>query len=142
MHQNFWNYLVFSFGQKKMPKDSSFEMRANDRPNRFQVKAVDRTSHRDNDGDTQDDDTFNDEEITLRNNRRSTRYSLSTIPGCAEGIMLIVLFAFYRINSIRSSFRDKDKSKNLQTTRFQVTATFIYLFSTSKSMRFTAMHFY
>lgn len=48
-------------------------MRANDRPNRFHVKAVSRTSHHEIDGETQDDDTFNDEEITLRNNRRSSR---------------------------------------------------------------------
>lgn len=79
-----------------MPKDSSFEMRANDRPNRFQVKAVDRTSRRDNDGETQDDDTFNDEEITLRNNRRSTRYNSSTIPCVCvlEGIMAYCFVRF------------------------------------------------
>lgn len=33
---------------------------------------------------------------------------------------MIISLCFRRLNSIRSSFRDKEKSKNLQTTRFQV----------------------
>lgn len=56
-----------------MAKEPSFEMRTAERPNRFQVKAVSRNSQHEIDADTHDDDTFNDEEITLRNNRRSSR---------------------------------------------------------------------
>lgn len=55
-----------------MSKESSFEMRPNDRPNRFQVHAVNRTSNQ-REIETHDDDTFNEEEITLRDNRRSSR---------------------------------------------------------------------
>lgn len=63
-----------------MSTDYPIEMVGTDRPNRFQVNAVTpskRIPADDIDGELLDDeDTFNDDDIVLRNNRRSSRYVL------------------------------------------------------------------
>lgn len=59
-----------------MSTDYSFEMNGNDRPNRFQVNPVNNTKKKSDETDGNDayeEDTFNDDDITLRNNRRSSR---------------------------------------------------------------------
>lgn len=87
-----------------MQKEYAIELSNGDRPTRFQVNPV--TSNRNTATDEVDgeleEDTFNDDDIVLRNNRRSSR--LNSV-------------------SLKSSFRDKDKPpkfKDMQTTRFQV----------------------
>ncbi|XP_031638851.1 bumetanide-sensitive sodium-(potassium)-chloride cotransporter isoform X2 [Contarinia nasturtii] len=89
-----------------MSKEHSIEMIGTDRPNRFQVNPVSTSKTTNNtsdiDGEIFEEDTFDDDDIVLRNNRRSSR--LNSL-------------------SLRSSFRDKDKPakyKDMQTTRFQV----------------------
>lgn len=58
-----------------MATEYPLELIGTDRPNRFQVNPV--TSSKNataDDVEPFDEDTFNDEEIVLRNNRRSSRY--------------------------------------------------------------------
>lgn len=57
-------------------EDISFEMRTTDRPNRFRVNPVNSFQLRKNgidNNDINEEDTFNDEDIMLRNKRRSSR---------------------------------------------------------------------
>ncbi|XP_055316627.1 bumetanide-sensitive sodium-(potassium)-chloride cotransporter isoform X2 [Sitodiplosis mosellana] len=88
-----------------MSKDYPIELIGTDRPNRFQVNPVTpikNTTTEDVETEAFEEDTFDDDDIVLRNNRRSSR--LNSL-------------------SLRSSFRDKDKPakyKDIQTTRFQV----------------------
>lgn len=60
-----------------MTEKLSFELRTCDRPNRFQVNPVNsgatRAKNTIDGSETAEDDTFNDDEITLRNKRRSSR---------------------------------------------------------------------
>lgn len=57
-----------------MATDYSIELIGTDRPNRFQVNPVKLTNtNTAEDGEPFDEDTFNDDEIVLRNNRRSSR---------------------------------------------------------------------
>lgn len=59
-----------------MTEEISFELRTQDRPNRFQVNPVNSMRLHQTDDDAHDDDTFPDEDITLRNTkRRSSRYA-------------------------------------------------------------------
>lgn len=60
-----------------MSTDYPIEMIGTDRPNRFQVNPVapsKSVASSDVDVELFDDDTFNDDDIVLRNNRRSSRY--------------------------------------------------------------------
>lgn len=52
----------------------TIELNTNNRPTRFHVNPVD-TDRRNNDHDTEiyDEDTFNEDEVDLRNKRRSSR---------------------------------------------------------------------
>lgn len=65
-----------------MSKDyrTGIEMMGTDRPNRFQVNPVTPSKKipvDDTDGELLDEeDTFNDDDIVLRNTRRSSRYAL------------------------------------------------------------------
>lgn len=59
-----------------MSKDYPIELIDTDRRNRFQVNRVPQNNQPDiDDGDAElfDEDTFNDDDIVLRNNRRSSR---------------------------------------------------------------------
>lgn len=58
-----------------MAAENPIELIGTDRPNRFQVNPV--TSNRNtaiDETEPFEEDTFNDDEIVLRNNRRSSRY--------------------------------------------------------------------
>lgn len=59
-----------------MSTDYPIELIGTDRPNRFQVNPVTpnkNTAPNDVEVELFDDDTFNDDDIVLRNNRRSSR---------------------------------------------------------------------
>lgn len=59
-----------------MSKEYPIELMGRDRPNRFQVNPVmpsQKVNADDADGEPFDEDTFDDDDIVLRNNRRSSR---------------------------------------------------------------------
>lgn len=61
-----------------MSTEHSIEMISTDRPNRFQVNPVAASNTANNiidiDAEIFEEDTFDDDDIVLRNNRRSSRY--------------------------------------------------------------------
>lgn len=59
-----------------MSEKFDFELVETERPNRFQVNPVENVNRTSNNGartEVFEEDTFNDDEIVLRNNRRSSR---------------------------------------------------------------------